>query len=51
MAGGLDPDDVALLVRWAIGEDLAGGIDVTSTATVPAGQRSHGVFTRRASPV
>jgi nicotinate-nucleotide pyrophosphorylase (carboxylating) len=47
MAGGLDPDDVALLVRWAIGEDLAGGIDVTSTATVSAGQRSHGVYVAR----
>lgn len=38
--GGLDPDAIAALVRMAIDEDLAGGIDVTSTATVPAGQRS-----------
>jgi nicotinate-nucleotide pyrophosphorylase (carboxylating) len=47
IAGGLDPDDVALLVRWAIGEDLAGGVDVTSTATVPAEQRSRGVYAAR----
>ena len=39
-AGGLDPDGVAALVRMAVAEDLAGGIDVTSAATVPAGQRS-----------
>lgn len=51
IAGGLDPDDVALLVRWAIGEDLAGGIDVTSTATVPAEQRSRGVYAARQSGV
>jgi nicotinate-nucleotide pyrophosphorylase (carboxylating) len=50
-AGGLDPDDIALLVRWAIGEDLAGGIDVTSTATVPAEQRSRGVYGARQSGV
>jgi len=40
IAGGVDPDAVAALVRMAIAEDLAGGIDVTSTATVPAAQRS-----------
>jgi nicotinate-nucleotide pyrophosphorylase (carboxylating) len=45
--GGLDPDAVAQIVRMAITEDLAGGIDVTSTATVPADQRSMGVFTSR----
>ncbi len=38
--GGVDPDAVAALVRAAIDEDLAGGIDVTSAATVPQGQRS-----------
>jgi nicotinate-nucleotide pyrophosphorylase (carboxylating) len=47
IAGGLDPDAVAALVRLAIAEDLAGGIDVTSTATVPADQRSVGEFGAR----
>ena len=42
--GGVDPDSVAALARMAVTEDLAGGIDVTSTATVPAGQRSTGTF-------
>lgn len=52
IAGGLDPDAVAMIVRTAIAEDLAGGIDVTSTATVPAGQRSRGdVAVRRAGVV
>lgn len=51
VAGGLDPDDVAAIVRMAVTEDLAGGIDVTSTATVPAGQRSVGEFTSRAAGV
>lgn len=50
-AGGLDPDSVAALVRMAVAEDLAGGIDVTSTATVPADQRSVGEFTSRAAGV
>ncbi len=47
IAGGLDPDAVAAIVRAAIAEDLAGGIDVTSTATVPAEQRSVGEFVAR----
>ncbi len=51
IAGGLDPDAVAALVRMAVSEDLAGGIDVTSTATVPADQRSIGEFTSRAPGV
>lgn len=51
IAGGLDPDAVAALVRMAITEDLAGGIDVTSTATVPADQRSVGEFGARNSGV
>jgi nicotinate-nucleotide pyrophosphorylase (carboxylating) len=45
--GGLDPDAVAALVRLAVAEDLAGGIDVTSVATVPARQRSVGQFGAR----
>jgi nicotinate-nucleotide pyrophosphorylase (carboxylating) len=32
---GLDPSSVESLVRRAVAEDLAGGVDVTSTATVP----------------
>jgi nicotinate-nucleotide pyrophosphorylase (carboxylating) len=51
IAGGLDPDAVAALVRMAITEDLAGGIDVTSTATVPAAQRSVGEFGARGAGV
>ena len=45
--GGVDPDAVAALVRMAISEDLAGGIDVTSTATVPLEQRSIATFGAR----
>jgi len=47
IAQGLDPDAVASVVRSAITEDLAGGFDVTSAATVPAGQVSRGVFAAR----
>ena len=45
--GGLDPDAVAALVRMAVAEDLMGGADVTSAATVPADQRSVGTFASR----
>lgn len=52
VVGGVDPDAVAALARMAVSEDLAGGIDVTSTATVPADQRSVGTFgARRAGTV
>jgi nicotinate-nucleotide pyrophosphorylase (carboxylating) len=51
IAGGLDPDAVAALVRAAISEDLAGGIDVTSAATVPASQRSVAEFGARGTGV
>ena len=47
LAGGLDPDAVAALVRMAVAEDLMGGVDVTSVATVPAEQRSVGTFGSR----
>jgi len=43
----LDPDAVAALVRMAVTEDLMGGVDVTSMATVPVAQRSVGTFTTR----
>lgn len=44
---GLDSDAVAALVRHAVAEDLLGGVDVTSAATVPADQRSRAVFAVR----
>lgn len=44
---GLDPDALAALVRLAVQEDLMGGIDVTSTATIPAAQRSIATFGAR----
>lgn len=47
IAGGLDPDAVAGLVRVAVSEDLMGGQDVTSVATIPAAQRSVAVFGAR----
>jgi nicotinate-nucleotide pyrophosphorylase (carboxylating) len=47
LAVGIDPDAVAAVVREAVAEDLLGGTDVTSTATVPAQQRSVGSFGAR----
>lgn len=47
LAAQLDPDAVAALVRMAVTEDLAGGYDVTTAATVPAGQRSVGTYGAR----
>lgn len=38
MAAGLDPDHVAEVARRALDEDLMGGVDVTSVATVPFDQ-------------
>jgi len=38
-AAGLDPGDVLRVVRMALSEDLASGADVTTEATIPAGQR------------
>jgi nicotinate-nucleotide pyrophosphorylase (carboxylating) len=49
--GGLDPDAVAAIVRMAVTEDLMGGIDVTSVATVPPAQRSVAVFASRGAGV
>ena len=40
LAAGLDPELIETLVRAAIAEDLDGGVDVTSQATVPPDQRS-----------
>ncbi|RLE20845.1 MAG: nicotinate-nucleotide diphosphorylase (carboxylating), partial [Actinobacteria bacterium] len=46
-ANGLDPDSVAALIRHALAEDLMGGVDVTSVATIPADQRSTATFGSR----
>lgn len=40
VAAGLAADDVAAVIVRALDEDLDGGVDVTSAATVPADQRS-----------
>ncbi|HSA49082.1 MAG TPA: carboxylating nicotinate-nucleotide diphosphorylase [Yinghuangia sp.] len=45
---GLDPAAVEALVRATVAEDLDGGVDVTSVATVPADARGHADFTARA---
>ena len=37
---GLDPADIERLIAVAVDEDLDGGVDVTTVATVPIGQRS-----------
>ncbi len=47
IAGGLDPDAVVEVVRMAIREDLMGGVDVTSVATIPAELRSTATFGAR----
>jgi len=46
---GLDAVYVESVVRQTVLEDLAGGIDITSVATVPAAQRSIATFGSRAS--
>jgi nicotinate-nucleotide pyrophosphorylase (carboxylating) len=51
-AAGLDPAYVLDLVSRAVAEDLDGGVDVTSVATVPAGLRGVAAFVpRRAGTV
>jgi len=42
-----DPDLVLSLVQRALEEDLMGGVDVTSVATIPANQRSTATFCSR----
>jgi nicotinate-nucleotide pyrophosphorylase (carboxylating) len=51
LGGGLDPDAVAGLVRHAVLEDLMGGVDVTSVATIDEHQRSTATFAARAAGV
>jgi nicotinate-nucleotide pyrophosphorylase (carboxylating) len=51
IAGGVDPDAVASVVRNAVTEDLMGGVDVTSTATIDHDQRSTATFGAREAGV
>ncbi len=51
LATGLDPAAVGDLVAATVAEDLAGGVDVTSTATVPLDQVSTGDFVARTDGV
>lgn len=51
VAAGLDPAEVDALIRATIAEDLRGGVDVTSVATVPERQRSTMDLTARAAGV
>ena len=46
-AAGLDPAYVLDVVTRAVAEDLGGGLDVTSVATVPAGLRGVAAFVPR----
>ncbi len=48
---GLDPAQVDALIRATLAEDLGGGVDVTSVATVPADQRRTMDLTARAAGV
>lgn len=50
-AGGLDPAAVVALAGAALAEDLAGGSDVTTAATVPAGSRGEAHVVARAAGV
>ena len=51
IGGGLDPDATATTVRMAVAEDLLGGIDVASAATIPPDQRSIATFGAREAGV
>ena len=48
-AAGLDVAVVESVIRTALFEDLANGEDITTNSTVPAAQRSVGVFASRAA--
>jgi nicotinate-nucleotide pyrophosphorylase (carboxylating) len=50
-AGGLDPAAVSTLVAAALAEDLAGGADVTTAATVPGGAHGHAAVVAREAGV
>ena len=47
-AAGLDPEEIQTVIDRTLREDLDGGIDVTSAATVPESQRSIVTFGARA---
>jgi nicotinate-nucleotide pyrophosphorylase (carboxylating) len=49
--GGLDPDQVEALAVMALNEDLMGGTDVTSEATIEVDQRSVATFGARGGGV
>jgi nicotinate-nucleotide pyrophosphorylase (carboxylating) len=51
VAAGLDPAAVERLVESAVEEDLAGGVDVTSVATVPLDLKGVAAFVPRAPGV
>jgi nicotinate-nucleotide pyrophosphorylase (carboxylating) len=51
VAAGLDPTYVAEVVVRAIAEDLAGGVDVTSVAAIPAGRVDSADVVARAAGV
>ncbi len=48
---GVEPTAVSRLIELAIAEDLAGGVDVTTVATVPADQRSQLDLVARATGI
>ncbi|HXW45326.1 MAG TPA: carboxylating nicotinate-nucleotide diphosphorylase [Streptosporangiaceae bacterium] len=50
-AGGLSPDAVASFAALALAEDVAGGIDVTTAATVPAGEAGSADLVARSAGV
>jgi nicotinate-nucleotide pyrophosphorylase (carboxylating) len=50
-AAGLEPAAVSVLVAAALAEDLAGGADVTTAATVPGGARGRADVVARAAGV
>jgi nicotinate-nucleotide pyrophosphorylase (carboxylating) len=50
-AAGLDPAAISALVAAALAEDLAGGADVTTAATVPGGTRGRADVVARAAGV
>jgi nicotinate-nucleotide pyrophosphorylase (carboxylating) len=51
ITSGLDPDSVAATVRMAVDEDLMGGVDITSTATIPVDHRSVATYGARGAGV
>ena len=50
-AAGLDPASIDALIRATLAEDLGGGVDVTSVATVPEDQVATMDLTARAAGV